>query len=403
MTDIIPGVHVAVHTCAEILHLRPGWTSPTTFASCCVRGAFERLGSSWVQLWKSYITGRIWQSISWVSRSYRGYSECLAWSHHVFDAPRVNRFPCGIWTRAIWGPALWCLDTLSWCWRRLSSTLELTDLLPRHVQGAVERLCDGITLVWTLAQLAGGKPFIHGGNHGWATPMCSVPTPRSSGLAQPLRAYLGSVVVEDEWLPAFTMCPTCGSHGGGTSAHCAATPTRRTQVRGEGAPWMATTSLPALQFAFCLGVHSQSRASTDTLGWLKPWVAGSWLAWFACTSMWLIGQAPKASAVSVLPAERPAGDTFCSWKAPAYGQAGLFLGLDHDFSNLLFTGAVELWPRQRLLDKIQTLIAQQDHFHLVLRPRSTAWWTSSNKGPIVALGQMAWPQSKNDNMNVHAT
>ena len=36
---------------------------------------------------------------------------------------------------------------------------------------------------------------------------------------------------------------------------------------------------------------------------------------------------------------------------------GLFLGPDHDFSSLPSTGAVELWPRQRLLEKIQTIIA----------------------------------------------
>jgi hypothetical protein len=37
---------------------------------------------------------------------------------------------------------------------------------------------------------------------------------------------------------------------------------------------------------------------------------------------------------------------------------GLFLGLEHDFSQLPSTGTISFWPCQRLIDKITQMIAE---------------------------------------------
>ena len=150
MTDIIPGVHVAVHTHAELLHKG---------ASCCGMGGFKNLGGCGVQLWKSSIEIMGLPELPGLLRVPCMEPPCFRCSTRQGGF----RFPMiGIWTRAAVLAQLREQPSDAWTRyhgalepsellqiRRLSSGLELSDLLPGHVQGAVERLSqsrDGITL-----------------------------------------------------------------------------------------------------------------------------------------------------------------------------------------------------------------------------------------------------------------
>ena len=61
----------------------------------------------------------------------------------------------------------------------------------------------------------------------------------------------------------------------------------------------------------------------------------------------------------LLPTQQHSRHPLRSGETPAYMSAkGLFLGLEHDFSQLPSTGTISFWPCQRLIDKITQMIAK---------------------------------------------